>query len=71
MNMSEPTSDPKALAFTQDFMKRRGLFQPPEETVNETRYERWPTRWDNKVLGIPSMDVAGEERRSNYMPLGS
>jgi hypothetical protein len=42
-------------------------FQDPDQSLAETRDKRWPTRWENRVQGVPSMALASEERRANYM----
>ena len=42
-------------------------FSAPEESLLATRNERWPTRWDNRVQGVPSMALASDERRRDYM----
>ena len=39
----------------------------PDKSLVDARNQRWPKRWEKIVHGQPSMDVAGEERRSNYM----
>jgi len=42
-------------------------FIDPDIALIETRNERWPTRWQKKVQGQPSMEITSEERRSNYI----
>lgn len=61
------STDPNALSFTQDFIEKNRDRLTPEAALNKTRDERWPTAWQKNVLGIPSMEVTSEERRSNYM----
>jgi len=43
------------------------MFVDPDLSLIETRNERWPTRWEKKVQGQPSMEITSEERRSNYL----
>lgn len=42
-------------------------FVNPDDSILETRNERWPTRWQKKVQGQPSMEITSEERRYNYI----
>jgi hypothetical protein len=65
--MPGSTDNTGALSFTQDFIEKNRDRLTPEAALNKTRYERWPTTWENRVLGVPSMEVTSEERRSNYM----
>lgn len=57
-------------SFLDDFIDRKLSpkdFPAPEESLIETRNKRWPTTWENNVQGVPSMALASEERRANYM----
>lgn len=65
--MMEPTP---GKAFLDQFKEQRLSsedFQSPDDSLTETRDKRWPTRWENRVQGVPSMAVSSEERRANYM----
>jgi len=42
-------------------------FPAPEESLKETRDERWPTNWQKLAQGRPDMTILSEERRSNYV----
>ena len=64
--MPGSTAEPGALQFTHDFIEKNRERLSPEEALNKTRYERWPTTWENRVLGVPSMEVTSKERRDNY-----
>lgn len=70
MMYPEDTTGQEAKTFLDDFTQRKKLTLSPDETLLEARDSkggRWPTFWEYRVGGVPSMEVAGEERGSNYL----
>ena len=61
----EDTTEP-GKAFLDQYMRTKE-FPLPEESLKETRDERWPTRWERTAQGQPDMTILSEERRSNYV----
>jgi hypothetical protein len=55
-------------SFLNGFIQEKKLFPAPDENTQEVLTGRWPQNWDNKVKGVPSMEVNSPERRGNFMP---
>jgi len=62
MNGEEPTD------LGQQFLTeyRKKTFQDPDDSLMDTRDARWPTNWQNRVQGMPNMQITAPERRANY-----
>lgn len=70
MMYSEDTTGQETKTFLDEFAQRKKLFPSPDDNLTEARDSkggRWPTFWDSRVRGIPSMEVAGKERGENYL----
>ncbi len=65
MMFPEDTTEP-GKDFLDQYMRTKE-FPLPEESLKETRDERWPTNWQRLAQGRPDMTILSEERRSNYV----
>lgn len=66
MMQTDQQPEDEGKRFLGEYMEARQL-PTPDKSLVDARNQRWPKRWEKIVHGQPSMDVAGEERRSNYM----